>query len=124
MTICRPLVASVSSSELGDAVVVSTIADRLSALAPPLLMRSTDRWIVSPGTTLDAPTVRRLVDAPVAPSAIETVPEEIVWLAEVELVNVANVPSPAIAAATPTTVKEPSNLLSVLRFIFLPSLLS
>ena len=78
MTICRPLVGSVSSSELGDAVVLSTIPERLSADEPPLLTRSTDRWIVSPGTTFDAPTVRRFVDAPVDPSAIETVPEEIV----------------------------------------------
>jgi hypothetical protein len=113
MTICRPLVMSVSSSELGEAVVLSTIEDRLSAVPLPLLMRSTERWIVSPGTTLEAPIVRRFA-APVVPSAIETVPDEIVWLAEVELVNVANVPSPAIAAVTPTTANEPSTRLIVL----------
>lgn len=113
MLICRPLVASVSSSELGEAVVVRTIPERLSEEPLPLLMRSAARWIVSPGTTLEAPTVSRLA-APVLPRLIETVPDEIVWLAEVELVNVANVPSPAIAATTPTTAKEPSSLLVVL----------
>ena len=54
-------------------------------------MRSTLRWIVSPGAMFDAPTVSRLVDAPVAPSAIVTVPDETLWLALVELVNVAKV---------------------------------
>jgi hypothetical protein len=42
-----------------------------------------------------------LVAAPVAPRAIVTVPDEIAWLCEVELVKVAYVPRPAMLAAAP-----------------------
>jgi hypothetical protein len=38
-----------------------------------------------------------------------TVPEETVWLAEVELVKVANVPRPAMLAAAPSTATDASN---------------
>jgi hypothetical protein len=47
--------------------------------------------------------LRRFVEAPVAPSAIATVPEDTVWLAEVELVKVAKVPRPAMLAVAPRT---------------------
>ena len=48
----------------------------------------------------EAFTFRRLVDAPVAPSAMVTVPDvmEIAW--EALDVKLANVPTPAMAAAT------------------------
>jgi hypothetical protein len=67
--------------------------------------------------------VSRFVEAPVAPSAIDTVPLEIDWLAEVELVNVANVPNPAIAAATPRIANEAKAFIRVLFMLgrFLPS---
>ena len=52
---------------------------------------------------------------------IETVPEAIAWLADVELVNVANVPRPAMLAAAPITANEPTIFTSV-RFMFLRSL--
>jgi len=107
MTICRPLVASVSSSELVVALVVSVIPDRS---IEPELMRSTLRWMVSPGAMFDAPTVSRLVAAPVAPSAMVTVPDETLWLALVELVKVANVPRPAMLAAAATIASETSSL--------------
>jgi hypothetical protein len=50
------------------------------------------------------------VEAPVAPSAIVTVPDETVWLADVELVKVANVPRPAMLAAAPSTASDASSL--------------
>jgi hypothetical protein len=80
------LVASVSSSELGDAVVVRVTPARSIV---PELVRSTLRWMVSPGASPEAPTLRRLVAAPVAPSAIVTVPDEMVWFSDVVLVHVA-----------------------------------
>ena len=49
--------------------------------------------------------VSLLVLVPAEPSAIDTVPELMVWLAEVLLVNVANVPSPASAAAVPLSAR-------------------
>ena len=98
---------SVSSSELVVAVVVS-VTDARSI--EPELIRSTLRWIVSPGAIAEAPTVSRFVAAPVAPSAIVTVPDETVWLAEVELVKVANVPRPAMLAAAPSTATDASSL--------------
>ena len=52
----------------------------------------------------DGEPVRRA--APVAPSAIVTVPDETVWLAEVELVKVAKVPRPAMLAAAPSTATD------------------
>src|SRR5437763_12746556 len=55
-----------------------------------------------------ASTLRRLAD-PAAPSPIVTVPEETVWLAEVELVKVAKVPSPAMLAVAPSTAAVTSN---------------
>ena len=65
IAICRPLVRSVSSSELVVAVVVKVIVDKFIV---PELMRSTLRCTVSPGPIPDALTLRRFVDAPVAPS--------------------------------------------------------
>src|SRR6476646_1375210 len=56
--------------------------------------------MVSPAAMFEAPTVSRFVDAPVAPSAIVTVPEATDWLAEVELVKVAYVPRPAIESSS------------------------
>src|SRR6266516_5045975 len=64
-------------------------------------MRSTLRSIVSPGAIAVASTLRRFVEAPAAPRAIVTVPEATVWLADVELVKVANVPRPAMLAVAP-----------------------
>jgi hypothetical protein len=63
-TICRPFVASVSSSELVGAVVVS-VTDARSIV--PEFVRSTLRWTVSPGASAEALTLRRFVAAPVAP---------------------------------------------------------
>jgi len=71
ITIWRPSVAFVSSSELVDALVVSVIPERFRE---PLFDRSKLRCIVSPGATAVASTFSRLVDAPVAPRSIETVP--------------------------------------------------
>jgi hypothetical protein len=85
-TICRPFVASVSSSEVGDAVVVRVTPARS---IEPELVKSTLRWTVSPGASPEAPTLRRLVAAPGAPSAIVTVPDVIVWFSDVVLVHVA-----------------------------------
>src|SRR3954453_6200951 len=70
-------------------------------LSVPWLIRSTLRWIVSPGAIAVASTVKRFVEAPAAPSATVTVPDDTVCEAEVELVKVANVPSPAMLAAAP-----------------------
>src|SRR5689334_21586300 len=98
MTIWSPLVPSVSSSDDGDALVVRAIEAR-SWL--PVLDRSNERWIVSPGTRPVALTVSRLVDAPVLPRAMTTVPDDTDWLALVVDVKVANVPMPARAPATP-----------------------
>src|SRR6476659_8181061 len=103
MTICRPLVASVSSREDGEAVVVRVGAEARS-IDPPF-ERSNARWIVSPGATPVALTVRRLA-APTAPSATESVPLDTVCVALVELVKVANVPRPAIAAAEARTASD------------------
>jgi hypothetical protein len=100
MTICSPFVVSVSRTEIVVACVVRVTDARLIV---PEFVRSTLRWIVSPGAIAVASILSRFVDAPVAPSAIVTVPEEIVWLAEVELVNVAKVPMPATLAAAPRT---------------------
>src|SRR5262245_15446561 len=66
--------------------------------------------MVSPGAIAFASTLRRFVDAPVAPRAIVTVPELTVWLADVELVKVANVPSPAMLAVAPSTAAVASSL--------------
>jgi hypothetical protein len=49
----------------------------------------------------------------VGPEVSERVPVAIVWLALVELVKVAYVPSPAIAAAAPRTASEAINLCRV-----------
>jgi hypothetical protein len=77
ITIWSPLVASVSRSELGDAVVVRVTEARSS---DPEFVRSTLRWSVSPGASPVAPMSSLFVAAPVAPSAIVTVPDEIEWL--------------------------------------------
>jgi hypothetical protein len=55
----------------------------------------------------------RFVEAPVAPSAIVTVPEEIVWLVEVVLVKVAKVARPAMLAAAPRTAMVAISLFAV-----------
>src|SRR5437667_2544136 len=55
-----------------------------------------------------ASTLRRLAD-PAAPSPIVTVPEDTVWLAEVELVKVAKVPRPAMLAVAPRTATVSSS---------------
>ena len=106
MTIWRPLVPSVSSSDDGEAVVVNA-TDARSWL--PVLDRSNDRWIVSPGTSPEAFTVSRFVDAPVFPRAMTTVPDATVWLALVVAVKVANVPMPARAPATPSAPRVSSS---------------
>ena len=110
ITICRPLVASVSSRELGEALVVRVTDARSSE---PELLRSTLRWIVSPGAIALAPMLSRFVEAPVAPSAIVTVPEEIVWLEDVVLVKVAKVARPAMLAAAPRTAMVAISLFAV-----------
>ena len=84
MTSWRPFVVSVSSSELGDAVVVSVVAARSTE---PELVRSTVRCIVSPGATSVALRLSRFVEAPVAPRATVTVPVASVFETDVELVN-------------------------------------
>jgi hypothetical protein len=80
-------VASVSSRVLGEAAVVSVIEAK-SWL--PVLLTVTARWMVSPGTTPVASTLRRLAEVPVAPSAIVTVPEVIDWDTPALLVKAAN----------------------------------
>src|SRR5438876_6884123 len=55
----------------------------------------------------------RFVEAPVAPSAIVTVPEDIEWLADVVLVKVANVARPAMLAAAPRTAMVAISLVAV-----------
>src|SRR6476646_4940154 len=107
MTVWRPLVVSVSSSELVVAEVAS-VTDAMSSV--PLLITSTARSIVSPGASPVAPTERRFAE-PLAPSATTTVPDATVWLADVELVNVANVPRPAIDAAAPSVAVVSRTLL-------------
>src|SRR5438132_3394841 len=65
-TICSPFVASVSSSEDGEAVVVS-VGDPAKSIVPEF-ERSNARWIVSPGAAPLAFTVRRFA-GPTVPSA-------------------------------------------------------
>src|SRR5947209_16368996 len=98
MTICNPLVGSLSRTLDGEAVVVSDTAERSWS---PVTDRSTARCTVSPGTSPDAATESRFA-APDAPSAIDTVPVLTGVLADVVDVNEPNVPSPATAAAAPT----------------------
>src|SRR5690349_20521418 len=107
MTICRPFVPSVSSSDDGEAVVVRVGAPARSIV--PVFESWKARWIVSPGAMPVAFTVRRLA-APAAPSAIVTEPLETVCVAVVELVNVANVPSPARLAAAASTASDARTL--------------
>src|SRR2546423_13943655 len=99
MTIWRPLVVSVSSSDDGEAVVVRATEAR-SWL--PVFVRSNERWTVSPGTRPEALTVSRLVEAPVLPRAIRTVPAATVLLALVLAVQVARAPVPAQRAPRPS----------------------
>ena len=98
---------SVSSSELGDALVVSVI-DAMAA--PPLLVKSTIRCMVSPGTKLLAPSVRRLV----APAdGVTNVSEPDVTAACATLVvevNNAYVPRP-VKVSTPASMAMPSKTL-------------
>ena len=84
-------------------MVADVVSVTEARLIVPWSIRSTLRWIVSPGAIAVASTLRRFVEAPAAPSAIVTVPEDTVWLAEVELVKVAKVPRPAMLAAAPRT---------------------
>ena len=99
--------------------MVNPIVARFSL---PVFARSNARCTVSPGTRPDALTVNRLVAAPVAPSAIVTVPEVKLCDADVVDVNVANVPKPAIPAAAPRAPKDKSTFLDVPpnSFIVLP----
>src|SRR5438105_101559 len=69
---------------------------------------------------------RRFVEAPVAPSAIVTVPVAIVWLCDVVLVKVAYVPRPAMLAAAPSSATVassfgviPARVLGARRTLFL-----
>src|SRR5581483_4794667 len=92
----RPSAVSSSSCDEVVAFVVSVIEPTLLEPAEPSFVTSIARWMVSPGTRFDAPTVRRSV----APSAIETVPElRFCICAGVELVKLAYVPRPATPAA-------------------------
>ena len=78
--------------------MVTVIEPTLLVPAEPLFVMSTARSIVSPGTRFEADTVSRLAD----PSVSETVPElRFCACADVELVKLAKVPSPAMPAATP-----------------------
>src|SRR4051794_24971671 len=103
MTICKPLAASVSSFDEVVAVVVRVTED--IAKVPPLV-RSKLRCIVSPAAMLLALTLSRLVDAPVAPSTSDRVPDPTVWLAVAVPEKVANVPRPAIDAAEPNVATD------------------
>src|SRR4051812_42576109 len=105
ITICKPLVVSVVMTLDGVAVVVAVTVARFSL---PEFVRSNERCIVSPGTILLAATVRRFVAAPVEPRPIVTVPELTDCDADVDDVNEANVPRPAIAAATPSAANDRS----------------
>src|SRR5581483_1798153 len=58
MTICRPLVVSVSSNELVVADVVSVMLARAML---PVFLTSTARWMLSPAAMLLAPMLRRLL---------------------------------------------------------------
>jgi hypothetical protein len=75
--------------------------------------------MVSPGTTFVAETLRRLA-APDAPREMATVPLDTEWVAEVVLVNVAKVPSPAIDAVVPMTAIESRTFLDTCFFIVYP----
>src|SRR5438067_11578903 len=100
--------ASVSRIDDGDAVVVSGIEAMF--WLPPLI-RSTLRWMVSPADTPVALMFNRLLDAPVAPRFSVTVPLVMDCGPPVaELVNVANVPSPAIDAAAPKAPNDNATL--------------
>src|SRR3954454_21028405 len=98
IVICRPLVASVSSTLDVVADVVSDTDDRSWS---PVTQRSAARCTVSPGTSPAALT-DILFAGPDAPSAMLTVPVDTDVLADVVEVNVPNVPRPATAAAAPT----------------------
>src|SRR5262249_932565 len=78
-------------------------------MVPPLI-RSTLRCMVSPGAMALAPMFSRLVAEPVAPRVSVTVPDEIVWLCDTELVKVAYVAMPAMLAAAPSAASEYSSL--------------
>src|ERR671932_429885 len=108
--IWRPSVVLVSSTEDVVAVVVRLTLFMASVL---VLTRSTARLMVSPGTTLVAPTLSRLA-APLAPRAISTFPAVTFWLADVVDVNVAKVPRPAMAPAAPRAASDKRIFLEVL----------
>ena len=94
--ISSPYVVFVSSSDDVVAVVASVIDARL---IEPVFDRSTLRWIVSPGATPVASTLSRFVLAPVEPSAIVTLPVEMLWETLSVLVQVPKAPALAAAAA-------------------------
>src|SRR5260370_17113701 len=103
-----PFGASESSSDVVGAVVVGVIEPTLLVPAEPLLLMSTARWIVSPGTRFDAPTVSRLA----APSVIETVPDVRLWAwALVELVKLPNVARLATPPPFPRIPTPPTTLI-------------
>src|SRR5947209_6783734 len=95
MYICNPSVVLVSRTDEPDAVVVRFTVFMGSVL---VLIRSTTRLMVSPGTTLVALTLKRLA-APLAPRAISTLPAVTLCEADVVEVKVAKVPRPAMAPA-------------------------
>jgi len=64
ITIWMPPSVSESKSDVGEAVVVSTIAAKLSL---PELTKSTLRWTASPGASPDALMESLFVDEPVPP---------------------------------------------------------
>ncbi len=80
ITISSPLVASVSSLDLGRAEVVRVIAERL--WFPVALLREATRCTVSPGTRPEAATLSRFA-VPDAPRAMFTMPDATMLLAEV-----------------------------------------
>src|SRR5688572_12522011 len=102
MYICNPSPVLVSRTDETVAVVTS-LTDFSAALL--VLVRSTARLIVSPGTTSVAATLRRLA-APEAPRAMATVPPVAVCDADVVEVKVAKVPRPATAPAAPRAARD------------------
>src|SRR5690349_13076142 len=107
MTSCSPLVVSVSSTELGDAVVVSVMEARFWL---PVFCRSTARWMVSPGTMPVALTVIRFV-APAAGMVRASVPEVTVSGPPTALaVKDEYVPAPMAVAPAATTASVSSTL--------------
>src|SRR5690242_4220880 len=112
MTICRPLVASVSSNELVVAVVVSVT---LASVMLPVFFASTVRSIVSPAAMFVAATLRRLFAALTLIGASDTVPELTDCDTDSVSVNSANAPTPTTSAAATKSAAESMSLLAKLR---------